>query len=143
VVLTTPSLAGPFAAAAIARLGVASVPMRSDTRGVASADAFLACVAAGDVGCILVDGPRGPAGVVKAGVARTVAAAHAEVMVAEFAPSAGVRVPSWDRTLLPAPFARVHVALRAVAAPASEDAIQAALDGVAVEARRAAGQRTG
>lgn len=138
VVMTTPSRDGQFAAAAMLRFGAGSVALRRGARGVEAAADFIERVAAGDVGCILVDGPRGPAGIVKPGVARTIAAAQAELVVAGLAASSGWHLNSWDRTLLPRPFARVHVLLRRVEGTPDAGAIQAALEAINAEAQQAA-----
>lgn len=141
VVLTTPSLDGQFAAAMLERMGVTAAPLVPGTRGAAAAREFIARVAAGDIGVILVDGPRGPRGVVKAGVAATIEAARADVVVAGLASSRGVQLNSWDRSYLPAPFARVHLCCHLLAAPgggAAPDgsAIQVAMEAAGAEARR-------
>jgi lysophospholipid acyltransferase (LPLAT)-like uncharacterized protein len=142
VVLTTPSLDGQLAVAMLARFGVRCTPLVSGTRGAAAVREFVARVEAGDIGVILVDGPRGPRGVVKPGVARTIAAARAQLVAAGLAAAPGWRVPSWDQTYVPAPFARVEVGLRPLPAPAAGTAhdvasIQAAMEGVAAEAAQA------
>jgi len=139
VVLTTPSLDGRFAAAMLARCGVRCAPLQPGARGSAAAREFIDRVAAGDVGVILVDGPRGPRGVVKSGVAHTIAAARADVVAAGLAASAGYRFASWDRIDLPAPFAHVHLHCRLLPWPAAAGvletaAIQAALDAAAAAA---------
>jgi lysophospholipid acyltransferase (LPLAT)-like uncharacterized protein len=142
VVLTTPSLDGRFAAAMLARFGVRCAPLVPGARGAEAAREFVARVEAGDVGVILVDGPRGPRGVVKPGVARTIAAARARTVAAGLAAAPGIGVNSWDRTYVPAPFARVQASFRALPAPPAGDAhdaaaIQAALDGAVRDAAHA------
>jgi lysophospholipid acyltransferase (LPLAT)-like uncharacterized protein len=142
VVLTTPSLDGQFAAAMLDRVGVGCAPLVPGARGVAAAREFVARVAQGDIGVILVDGPRGPRGVVKPGVARTIEAARADVVAAGLWASRGIRFNSWDRTYLPAPFARVHLCCHLLAPPAAGAAhdgraIQAALEAACAEAQRA------
>ena len=76
-VLVTPSLDGRLAAATLDRLDAGHVLLVSGVRGVDAATQFIRCVEAGEVGVIIADGPLGPRGVVKAGVARTVAVAGA------------------------------------------------------------------
>lgn len=141
VVLTTPSLDGQLAAAMLGRIGFGFAPLVRRARGVAARE-FIARVEAGDIGVIPVDGPRGPRGVVKPGVAGTIAAARADVVVAGFSASRGIRFNSWDRTCLPAPFARVHMCCHLLAPPADgaahdRRAIQAAMEAVGAEAQRA------
>ena len=131
VVLTTPSLDGQFAVAMLDRFDVRCAPLVRGARGAAAAREFVARVGAGDVGCILVDGPRGPRGIVKSGVAGTVAAAGAEVVAAGLAASSGFHFNSWDRTYLPAPFARVHVHFQLLGCAPDGATIQRAMDDVA------------
>lgn len=138
VVLTTPSLDGQFAVAMLDRFTVRCAPLVQGERGAEAAREFIARVAAGDIGCILVDGPRGPRGVVKSGVARTVAAAGAEVVAAGLAASSGFHFNSWDRTYLPAPFAQVHVRFRLLGCAPDGATIQSAMDAVTGEALAAA-----
>jgi hypothetical protein len=142
VALTTPSLDGRLAAAALARLGVGSAPLVPGVRGVEAAREFLRRVDAGDIGVVIVDGPRGPRGVVKAGVPHTIAAARARVVVAGVAASRGVHLNSWDRSYLPAPFAHVWACFRLLPQTAGGElheavAIAAGLDAVNAEATRA------
>jgi len=110
--LLTPSLDGRLMAATLNHFGVDSVALPSATRGVDGAQEFIQRVQAGAIGVLAVDGPRGPRGVVKDGVARTVSAAHAAVVVARTAASHAVTFKSWDRARLPLPFARVEAELR-------------------------------
>jgi lysophospholipid acyltransferase (LPLAT)-like uncharacterized protein len=145
LILTTPSLDGRLAAVMLDRLGVGHAPLQSGERGIEAAREYIARVDAGEVGVLLVDGPRGPRGVVKPGVARTIAAAQARVVAVGFASSPGVHLRSWDRTSLPAPFARVHAHCQLLPVPQDgstygtygTDALQAAMDAAQLEAARA------
>jgi lysophospholipid acyltransferase (LPLAT)-like uncharacterized protein len=149
VVLVTPSLDGLLAATMLGRFGVECAALEKELRGVASAGLFIQRLEEGFIGAILADGPRGPQRVVKAGVGRTAAAAGARLVVAGFAASHGVRFPSWDRTVIPAPFARVAVSCRLLPPPAGQgysvDAIQAGLEAATDDAVRllAAGRSRG
>jgi len=143
VVLTTPSLDGRLAARMIELFGTGQAPLAPAGRGVDAAAEFIRRVERGDVGAILVDGPRGPRGIVKPGVARTIAAARARVVVAGLGASRAFHFNSWDRTCLPAPFASVETCWRLLPPATSGDEeyaalIQSELDAVAEEARRAA-----
>jgi len=117
--LLTPSLDGRLMAATLKHFGVDSVTLPSGARGVEGAQEFIRRVQAGAVGVLAVDGPRGPRGVVKDGVARTAAAANAAVVVAGTAASHAITFKSWDRARLPLPFARVEAELRLLPPKAS------------------------
>lgn len=141
LILTTPSLDGRLAAAMLERLEVGYAPLRAGERGIGAAREYLARVGAGEVGVLLVDGPRGPRGIVKPGVPRTINAAAARVVAVGFACSRGLRLGSWDRTAVPAPFARVHVHCALVPLPEAGRGydvvlLQAAMDAVQLEAAR-------
>jgi len=141
VILTTPSLDGRLAAAMLERLEIGYAPLRSGERGLAAAGEYLARVESGEIGVLLVDGPRGPRGVVKPGVARTIAAAGARVVAIGLACSPGMRLGSWDRTVIPAPFARVHVHCALLPVPADGrtydlGVLQAAMEAAELAAAR-------
>ena len=125
VVMLSPSLDGQLLAATLERFGLDHVCATSDSRGVAGTLEFIRRVEAGDVGLIAVDGPRGPRGVVKPGVLRIAAAAHAQLVVASTAASRGITFGSWDRAHLATPFARVDLVYRLLppSAVAADDAI--------------------
>lgn len=123
--LLTPSLDGRLMAATLKRFGVDSVALPRATRGIEGAQEFIRRVQAGAIGVIAVDGPRGPRGVVKDGVARTASAANAAVVVARTAASHAITFKSWDRARLPLPFARVEARLYVLPVPAAGDAYTA------------------
>ena len=103
----------------------------SSTRGGSAGFRQLARSFASGRGVILTgDGPRGPRRSLKEGTARIAALAESSVTVVGVAASSGLRLPSWDRFLIPAPGATVFVSL----APGGEgdapdtEQIQVALD---------------
>lgn len=134
--LTTPSLDGRLLAAALSYLDVDSAPLADGVRGVAGATDFVQQVREGSIGAVAADGPRGPRHVVKDGLARTVEAADALLIVGAVAATRRIRFRSWDRAQVAAPFARVYVCCRLLTAAecASRASIQAALDTVHAEA---------
>jgi lysophospholipid acyltransferase (LPLAT)-like uncharacterized protein len=143
MILTTPSLDGRLAVSMLNRLRFAHTALTFGARGTRE---YIARVGAGDVGLMLVDGSRGPRGVVKPGIARTIAAAQARVVAVGFAASRAGHTRSWDRTVIPAPFARVHAHCRLLEAPPSGSdyavaELQAALDAAQAEAARAIASR--
>ena len=133
VVLVTPSLDGRLTAALLKRLDADSALLADGVRGLDGAGEFVRRVAAGELGVVVVDGPRGPREIVKEGVGRTAAAAGARVVAAGFAASRGLTFRSWDCAHLPAPFARVRISVRVLRAAApnqeySTAEIQAAME---------------
>lgn len=142
MILTTPSLDGRLAVSMLNRLGLAHAHIVRGAPGIEAAREYIDRIGTGEVGIILVDGPRGPREVVKPGVIRTIDAAGARVVAVGFASSRGGRARSWDRTVVPAPFARVHCYCQLLPEPApgnaySRAALQAAMDAARVQASRA------
>jgi len=100
----------------------------STSRGAARALLELAReVEAGHDLAITPDGPRGPAKSVAPGVAVVANRADAPVIAAAATASSAWHLKSWDRFLIPRPFARVSVAYGDAARIDAADARQAAL----------------
>ena len=66
-------------------------------------------VRAGESGGVLPDGPRGPAFEAKSGVLALASATGAPLVPLGIAAAPARRLGSWDRALLPLPFARVRL----------------------------------
>lgn len=99
---------GDWIAAMLARLGYAETPRGSSSRGGASA--LLSCVRlvrSGRTLSVQTDGPRGPARQSKIGIATLARLTQVPITPVSFSANPCVRFPSWDRLLLPLPFARV------------------------------------
>jgi len=97
-------LAGPAA-----RLGY-RLARGSSTRGGASGfRALLRDLGDGRVVAVTPDGPTGPARQVKSGVLRAAAVAGVPILPVTAVASRGWRLRTWDRLLVPGPFARVCV----------------------------------
>lgn len=82
----------------------------SSTRG--GAEGLRELIRAGREGrplAITPDGPRGPRRRCKAGIVRTAAATGLPVIPAAAAATVALRLPTWDRFLVPAPGSRVYV----------------------------------
>jgi lysophospholipid acyltransferase (LPLAT)-like uncharacterized protein len=126
VVLVSPSLDGRLLATTLAYFGIDHVFGTSNSRGVSGARRFIARIAAGDVGIIAADGPRGPCGVAKPGVLEIAALADAQITLVLTAARPGVRLRSWDRSQLPAPFAAIRLEARKFVPP-PDSTIQAQL----------------
>jgi lysophospholipid acyltransferase (LPLAT)-like uncharacterized protein len=100
---------GEMVAAVLHRLGFAESPRGSSSRGGAAALREMARrIRAGHVVAILPDGPRGPAGVAKPGAVALAGLAGVPIVPVGIGARPCRRLGSWDRAMLPAPFARVH-----------------------------------
>jgi hypothetical protein len=101
---------GDLAERVLSGLGFARSPRGSSSRGgSALLREMIRRVRAGESGGVLPDGPRGPAFEAKPGVLALGGATGAPLVPVGVAaaPSRGLR--SWDRALLPLPFARVRI----------------------------------
>ena len=95
--------------AVLDRLGFAPAPRGSSSSGGPAALAgAIRAARDGRVIAVLCDGPRGPARRCKPGVLAMARAAGIPIYPLAVAARPAISFPSWDRTLLPLPFARVH-----------------------------------
>ena len=100
---------GELVASAATRLGY-RLARGSSTRGGASGyRGLLRALAAGSVVAVTPDGPAGPAGIVKPGVVRAAHQARAPVLPVAAHVERVWRLRSWDRLMVPRPFARIIV----------------------------------
>ena len=131
---------GEIVSRVLRRLGY-DVARGSSTRGGSAGFRRLARSFASGRGVILTgDGPRGPRRSLKEGTARLAALTESRVNVIGVAATSGLRLPSWDRFLIPAPGATVFVSVAPVGegdAPDTGD-IQAALRREVVRCEQAA-----
>jgi lysophospholipid acyltransferase (LPLAT)-like uncharacterized protein len=94
--------------AVLMRLGFGPSPRGSSSRGgVAALAGLIRTAREGRSLGLLCDGPRGPARVCKPGVVAAARATGLPVFPIGIAARPALRFPSWDRTFLPLPFARV------------------------------------
>ena len=108
-VLASHSRDGELVARWAARFGL-RVTRGSSTRGGAAAlRALTAAVRAGEDVAVVPDGPRGPRERLQAGVVVLAALTGAPVVPFGFAARPARRLASWDRFLVPLPFARAAV----------------------------------
>lgn len=91
--------------------------------------AFVRELRAGNVGILTPDGPRGPAGVPQAGVLLASAQSGAPIVPVRCAVSRAWRLTSWDRFMIPKPFARLRIIYGESWRPEGTD--QSALDELA------------
>ncbi len=95
--------------AVMRRLGFAESPRGSSSRGASSLlREMIRRVQGGQVVGMLPDGPRGPAGEAKPGVVALSRATGARLVPVGVAAAPALRFGSWDRAILPLPFARVR-----------------------------------
>jgi lysophospholipid acyltransferase (LPLAT)-like uncharacterized protein len=102
---------GELTAAVLARLGFAPSPRGSSSRGAASLlRGMIRCIRQGVVVGILADGPRGPARQAKRGAVALARATGRPIHPVGISAHPCIRFHSWDRAILPLPFAKVRVA---------------------------------
>lgn len=107
-VIVSRSRDGDWIEALLGRLGYAPSPRGSSSRGGASAlRQQIRLARETGVAALLCDGPRGPAGVAKPGVVFLARVSRAPLWPVAFSARPAIRFGSWDRMLLPLPFARV------------------------------------
>jgi lysophospholipid acyltransferase (LPLAT)-like uncharacterized protein len=96
--------------AVLSRLGFAPSARGSSSRGAtALLRELIRRARRGEPMAVLLDGPRGPAGVAKPGAVALARATGARIVPIGIAAAPAVRFGSWDRTVLPLPFARVRI----------------------------------
>ncbi len=101
---------GELAEGALRQLGFARSPRGSSSRGgSALLREMIRRVRAGESGGVLPDGPRGPAFELQRGVLALAAATGVQLVPVGVAAAPARSLGSWDRALLPLPFARVRV----------------------------------
>ncbi len=136
---------GSLVAATLRALGYTDPARGSSSRGGSAALlGLLRQLEAGTTVAVLVDGPRGPAGVAKPGIAALARHSAAPIQPVALAARPALRLRSWDRSLVPLPFARVVCAYGEPFAAPAEDADKSSEDALAgeVSARLAELQRT-
>lgn len=102
---------GDLTAAVLTKLGFEPPPRGSSSRGGAPVlRAMIRVLQDGVVVGVLSDGPKGPARRAKAGALAVARATGRPVLPVGMSARPCLRFRSWDRTLLPLPFARVIVA---------------------------------
>jgi hypothetical protein len=109
---------GSLVSATLRALGYADPARGSSSRGGSSALlGLLGQLESGTTVAVLVDGPRGPAGVAKPGIAALARHSATPIQPVALAARPALRLRSWDRSLLPLPFARVVCAYGEPIAP--------------------------
>jgi lysophospholipid acyltransferase (LPLAT)-like uncharacterized protein len=128
LVMLTPSLDGRLLGAAVKHFEIDHLLATYGKRGVAGSLEFSRRVEQGALGLLAVDGPRGPAGVVRPEVLQLARAGHARIYLAVTSGHPSVHFRSWDHAHLPLPFAATELRLkRFVPIEGSDEANLAAL----------------
>jgi hypothetical protein len=108
-VLASRSRDGELVAAFVRRFGLDVVRGSSSRGGAAALRALARAVRAGEDVAVVPDGPRGPACRLQAGIIALAAATGAPIVPLGVAARPARRLASWDRFMVPAPFARCAV----------------------------------
>jgi lysophospholipid acyltransferase (LPLAT)-like uncharacterized protein len=111
VALASRSKDGALVSAVLERLGYGVIRGSSSRGGAAALLAARRAVERGQRPVFTVDGPRGPRGTIQPGAA-ALAASTGVPLVWGAVEAPGWRARSWDRFLVPWPFARVRVTYR-------------------------------
>jgi len=98
---------GEIITRALERFGIHSTRGSSTRGAVAGTLALLRALKRGSSVALIPDGPRGPAGVAKAGAVELASTAGAPLFPLSFSASRAIRLRGWDRMMLPVPGARV------------------------------------
>lgn len=107
--LVSPGKDGTFAARLVGPFGVASVRGSSSRGGAVGTRALLRTRKRGGAVVVTPDGPRGPRRVAQEGVAFVASRAGIPVVPVGVAVSRAWRLKSWDRFLIPKPFATARL----------------------------------
>jgi len=108
-VLASRSRDGEMVARWVTRFGLSVVRGSSSRGGAAALRALAASVRSGEDVAVVPDGPRGPRERLQAGLVVLAAATGAPIVPLGFAARPARRLASWDRFLVPMPFARAAV----------------------------------
>ena len=150
--LTTDARAGRMAGQVLNRFGYDTVPMSSRRRHVSLSREVLRRIKGGSSIGIAVDGPSGPARVASEVPLMWARVSGCRVFTVAFASSRVIRMPSWDRLMLPVPYSRGALTCQEWAETVPRDAdeaeiarlrlsLEAMLDDVTDAADKAVGRK--
>ena len=108
-VLASRSRDGELVAAFVRRFGLEVVRGSSSRGGAAALRALARALQAGDDVAVVPDGPRGPSCRAQAGIVSLAATTGAPIVPLGVSARPARRLQSWDRFLVPVPFARCAV----------------------------------
>jgi hypothetical protein len=121
-IVVSDALDGRYLAAYAKRLGYREARGSSSRGGVRALLAAVKALRAGGAAAFTPDGPRGPRRVFKPGALVAAQKARAQVVPIHAGASRRWRLRSWDRMLVPKPFARVRIVFGVPFEVAPEDA---------------------
>jgi lysophospholipid acyltransferase (LPLAT)-like uncharacterized protein len=98
---------GEIITRALERFGIRSTRGSSSRGAVGGTLALLRALKRGSSVALIPDGPRGPAGVAKAGAVELASSGGAPLYPLAFSASRAIRLSGWDRMMFPVPGARV------------------------------------
>jgi lysophospholipid acyltransferase (LPLAT)-like uncharacterized protein len=145
-VLASRSRDGELVARFARAFGLGVVRGSSSRGGAIALRALAAAVGRGEDVVIVPDGPRGPARRLQPGAVALAALTAAPVVPLGFSARPARRLATWDRFLVPAPFARAALVLGApvaVARDADREAARRAVEGALEDATAAADRMVG
>ncbi len=145
-VLASRSRDGELVARWVARFGLPVVRGSSSRGGSDALRALLAAVRGGEDVAVVPDGPRGPRERLQGGVVALAALTGAPVVPLGFAARPARRLASWDRFLVPLPFARAAAVFgkpAVVAREADRESVRADLERVLHEVTESADRLVG
>lgn len=110
---------GRIVTGALARFGIGSTSGSSTRGGVGGLLGLVRAHRRGRDVALIPDGPRGPAGVAKAGAVELMLATRTPLFPLATSCTRGWRLPTWDRLLVPRPFSTVVLEIGEPLEPAS------------------------
>jgi lysophospholipid acyltransferase (LPLAT)-like uncharacterized protein len=140
-VLASRSRDGEMVAAFVRRFGVDVVRGSSSRGGAAALRALAHAVRAGQDVAVVPDGPRGPSCRAQPGIVSLAATTGAPIVPVGVAARPARRLRSWDRFMVPAPFARCAIVFGApvrVGRDADREALRVAVERALQDATDAA-----
>jgi lysophospholipid acyltransferase (LPLAT)-like uncharacterized protein len=123
---------GELLARTLARFGFQPVRGSTSRRGAQSLLEMVSCVEKGYDAVITPDGPRGPAEIVQPGVVNLAKVTGVPITPVSCSVTSCKRAKSWDRFIIPMPFARCVVRVGS-SIPVPRDADEATLEKTRVE----------
>ena len=140
-VLASRSRDGELMAAFVRRFGLEVVRGSSSRGGAVALRELVRVLRAGQDVAVVPDGPRGPSGHAQAGIVALAASTGAPIVPLGVAARPARRLRSWDRFMVPAPFARCAVVFGPVVPVGRDDdreAVRATVERALQEATDAA-----
>jgi len=107
-VMVSASRDGEYIARLAGKFGFSSVRGSRNNKGVEALKGILRAVKSGDSGAIVADGSQGPPLVAQPGAIMVASRTGAPIVPMAWSASSYFAIRSWDRTVIPKPFSRIH-----------------------------------